>query len=129
MLFKKLFQQYLRHLKRFNDDFDSIKDICIENENNESVLSKISELPNKPKTKLHFFIGMLTILYVGFDSAWIIYKESILHNRNWTAISHIEMLFPHRIFPHTFWYQADIAAFLCLSMAVIFLLFFAFYHQ
>lgn len=125
MIIRRLFQQYRRHLQCFYDDFDSIKDINIEEEFHQNIVTK-DQPSSKLKTKLHYLIGMQTILYVGVDSMLIIYQEGFFSSRKWTAITSIEMLFPHRIFPKTFWYQADIIALLCLSMAVTLFAIFSF---
>lgn len=122
MIFRTLFKRYRCHLKCFYDDFDSIKEISIDNEHHKNVILR-KQISNKLQSKMHYVIGMLTILYVAIDSVLIIKQENIFQSRNWTAISSIKMLFPHRIFPQTFWYQADITAFICLTMAMILFLF------
>lgn len=124
MVFGALLRRYRRHLKHFHDDFDSIKDINIETEYQGSfVPANLSQPTSSGKVniinKLHYLFGMLTILYVGVESVVVIAQDETVLRHNWTAVTSIEQLFPHRIFPRTFWKQADITASICLGMAVV----------
>lgn len=127
MIFERIAEQYRRHLKRFFADFDSIKEIRIEGEayqgnfvpSGEGLENEQSAYGRSARSKVPYLLGMIAILYVGLDSALIIFDEGILSSRNWTAIGSLERLFPHRIFPATFWYQAEITVTLCLGMAAL----------
>lgn len=125
MIFGSIFQQYRCHLKRFYADFDAIKEISIEGETYQGNFVPSENLENrqsanrKSTSKLPYLLGMLTIFSVGVDSALIIFYEDILSSHNWKAISTLERLFPHRIFPQSFWYQAEITVTLCLGMAIL----------
>ncbi len=104
------------YVKRFYDDFDSIKEVSSETIDVTNFNAKQFTPP--PSPKLHYFFGLAIIYYAVIESVIIILKNGISNKNDWKAITNIESLFSHRIFPKIFWHSGDITSIICLGMAI-----------
>ena len=91
---------FIKHYRLITDELDIIKNVSmkwlINTKHNYSNINRF-----------HYLLILLIINYVTIDSGLIIYQNCVIETRCVNLINSTH-LFPHRIFPKTFWYQSDL---------------------
>lgn len=134
MILRLLLRAFKRHLKCFYDDFDPIKDITLDHQNlatsrlahgSRNTMEQFLPPELSSRSKGHYLFGLATIFYIAGDTLLILVRNGVIlssltnRTREVERVANIPELFTHRIFPRTFWSQADIIAFVCLVMAAL----------
>ncbi len=96
------------YLKRFYSDFDLIKIVTSNQVDFNVFLPKHFTLPSPPR--FHYLIGLIMILYLGFDSLFIVLKNGVFKRSDWKTIASLDRLFTHRIFPKMFFVISQMAS-------------------